>query len=275
MPPRLETLLLATEHTEFDTGAERVALALAARWRQPLSVVRPLVSNPEYEALAPEIAQRAAESAAAGMDELRALARTAGVGLDVRVRSGEEPWREIVAETQERRADLLITRRRGKAGWLARLMVGEMVSQVVKHAPCSVLLVPRATELWTERVIAAVDGSPISAQVAATAALVAVRGGLPLIIVSAPVVDTAEARAEAEVALADGVSAARATGCPSPTAKLLASGNVHERILAEVPAHGLVVIGRHGRTALSASAFGGVTHKVIGHAVGPVLIVKG
>ena len=46
-------LLLATEHTEFDVGAERVALALARRHGLPLAAVLPIVSNVEYESVAP------------------------------------------------------------------------------------------------------------------------------------------------------------------------------------------------------------------------------
>jgi hypothetical protein len=57
-------LLLATEHTEFDTGAERLAISMAQHCQLPLAVVLPLVSNPEYESLAPEIAMRAELEAA-------------------------------------------------------------------------------------------------------------------------------------------------------------------------------------------------------------------
>ena len=39
-------ILLATEHTEFDTGAERVAFTMALHCGIPLSVVLPLLSNP-------------------------------------------------------------------------------------------------------------------------------------------------------------------------------------------------------------------------------------
>ena len=38
-------ILLATEHTEFDAGAERVAFDLALRWSTPLSAVELLVTN--------------------------------------------------------------------------------------------------------------------------------------------------------------------------------------------------------------------------------------
>ena len=51
-------ILLATEHTEFDSGAERVAFDLALRWGAPLAAVEPLVTNAEYEAVAPELAER-------------------------------------------------------------------------------------------------------------------------------------------------------------------------------------------------------------------------
>ena len=57
-------LLLATEGTEFDVGAEKMAFSLAQRCELPLTTVLPLVSNPEYEALAPQSAARAEQEAA-------------------------------------------------------------------------------------------------------------------------------------------------------------------------------------------------------------------
>ena len=51
-----QRLLLATEHTEFDTGAERWPWRWRSAARAPLAVVLPLVSNPEYEAVAPQLA---------------------------------------------------------------------------------------------------------------------------------------------------------------------------------------------------------------------------
>ena len=42
-----EKILLATEHTEFDSGSERVAIEMARRCNLPLSVVVPVVTNPE------------------------------------------------------------------------------------------------------------------------------------------------------------------------------------------------------------------------------------
>jgi nucleotide-binding universal stress UspA family protein len=71
--------LLATEHTEYDSGSEPLALALARRCGTPLAVVLPLISNPEYEAQAPAQAQRAEAEAALALQALRQMAQAAGV----------------------------------------------------------------------------------------------------------------------------------------------------------------------------------------------------
>jgi len=63
-------LLLATEHSEFDAGSEAMAFALAQRCQLPLATVVPLVSNPEYEALAPQIAAKAELDASGKLTEL-------------------------------------------------------------------------------------------------------------------------------------------------------------------------------------------------------------
>ena len=129
-----------------------------------------------------------------GLRQADAIARrrqAAGVDLDILVRRGEEPFREIIAEAQRCNADLIVARRRGKRGFLAKLMVGEMVGKVATLAPCSVLLVPRAGRMWTQRVLAGVDGSAAAQRAAEIAAQIALRCDLPLLVASAAVHDTA------------------------------------------------------------------------------------
>jgi hypothetical protein len=58
-------VLLATEGTEFDVGAERVGIDLAASCGLPLLAVLPLVTNDVYESIAPECEERAEEEAVA------------------------------------------------------------------------------------------------------------------------------------------------------------------------------------------------------------------
>ena len=99
-------VLLATEGTEFDVGAERVAIELVAQWDLPLVAVVVGVSNPEFEIVAPQLAERAEAQAATHLDKLRQLAKARGVDLDGSVRMGETLDQEIVADASERDAGL-------------------------------------------------------------------------------------------------------------------------------------------------------------------------
>ncbi len=187
-------ILLATEHTEFDAGAERVAFELARHCGAPLAGVLPLVTNTEYEVVAPELAAQAEARAFARLGQVRAAAAAAGVALDLRVRQGEDAAREIVAEAERGAADLIVARRRGRQGFLAKLRVGEMVTRVATEAPCDVLLVPRAARMWSRRVLVAVDASPAAERVAETAARIAARCALPLTVATVTAHDGAAER---------------------------------------------------------------------------------
>jgi nucleotide-binding universal stress UspA family protein len=178
-PVTLRRVLLATERTEFDAGAERVAIALARRLGAELHVVLPIASNPEYLGAEPEVALQAEKQAVAALAELRQRARADGVTASVAVLPGESLWRQIVAAAVADGADLLVTRRVGKRGLLARLLVGEMVSQVAAHAPCPMMMVPSAASgLWQRRVL--VSRSQPSAPVLSVAAALATAGGAQL-----------------------------------------------------------------------------------------------
>jgi len=266
-------LLLATERTEFDTGAERLALAMARRCEQPLAVVMPLVSNPEYEAVAPELAERADRQAASSLAQLRTQADSAGIEIDLRVRHGAEAWREIVDEARERAADLIVIRRRGRRGFLARLLLGEMVSKVVAHAPCCVLIAPREARMWTQCVLVPIDPQAPDTRVVALAATVARDCALPLTIVAVASSQAPQARHQAEATLEQAVRAADSAAGLRADAQLRV-GRAHEQILAAVNATGagLIVMGRDGEIRPGRAWLGGVTQSVIGLTQLPVLV---
>lgn len=264
-------LLLATEHTEQDDGAERLAFALAQRCGLPLRAVLPITSNPEYEALAPQLAAHAEAQAGARIGALRSDAQRAGIVLELQARRGPEPWREIVDEAAARAADLIVIRRRGRRGLLANLLVGEMVRNVVAHAPCSVLVVPRAARMWERRVLVSLDPSSPDMTPVSTAAAIAAECALPLTVlaVTGP---AADAMQHAERALQQAWSAARGFGI---TVDALARvGRPHEQVVAGATQLGadLLVIGRHGNDSLARAWLGGVAQKVIGLAEQPVLV---
>ena len=255
-----ERLLLASEHSEHDRGAEAVAFALAKRCGLPLAGVMPILSNAEYEMVAPELAARADAQAAAHRAELEANARAQGVAFALHVRHGAEMDAEIVAEARERAADLIVIRRRGKRGLLAKLLVGEMVGKVVAQSPCSVLVAPREAAMWQRAVLLGLEAQAPDRGSVARAAAIAAACSLPLRLVC--VAADAAHRAGAEQTLAQALALARTLHASSDAE--LRVGRVPESLVAATRDAGadLLAIARDGATA----------PKILGLAECPVLV---
>lgn len=272
-----QRLLLATERSEHDAPAEVTALAMAARCGLPLRVVVPLRSNPEYEIAAPQLALREEQALAARLGEFRQQAAQAGVTLELVLRRGEELWREIVAEAIAAQADLLVTRQRGRQGMLARLLVGEMVTKVAGHAPCSMLMVPPPGGLWSRHVLAAVDASVHAATVASRAAQVAATCGLPLTVLSVAADPGATAQAAAlAVAQRAAAAAQAAAGWGQAPQVRVASGRAYDAIVLAADEVGadLIVLGRRGETDLAELPMGSTAQRVVGLAHRAVMLVR-
>ncbi|MGA7595171.1 MAG: universal stress protein [Gallionella sp.] len=269
-----ERILLATEHSEFDSGSERVAFSLARHCKTPLAAVVPVFSNPEYEVIAPQLAVHAEQEAAVKIKMLYETAALAGVQLEVIARRGAELYREIVQEAADRKSDLIVVRRRGKRSFLSSLLVGEMVSKVVAHSPCNVLFVPREAKMWSHGIMAAVDNSPNAEHVAHVAAQVARQCGLPLTLVGVISHETDTLRILTERTMGHVLATASSVGVNAQS-RILA-GKPFEQILhaAKEISADLIVVGRHGESNLIHTPFGGTTHKVGGMADIPVLVVR-
>lgn len=270
MAPRFRRVLLATEHGEYDAGAEALAFEFARRFALPLTAVLPQISNPEFEAVAPQEAERADAAAAARRAELQHASQAARVELQVRVRHGLELDAEIVDEAREHAADLIVIRRRGKRGLLANLLVGEMVSKVVAHAPCSVLIVPRGARLWSRRVIVGIDPALPDSTVLAAACAVARDSALSLRVVC---VGSGEAaRTSAESALEDLLRQAREQGVSVDGE--VRTGQVEEELVsaARTADADLLVVGRDRGTTIARVWSGSTTQRIAGLSRSPVLV---
>jgi hypothetical protein len=266
-------VLLATEGTEFDVGAERLAIELAGKCGVPLLAVIPLISNPEAEAVGAAVQIRAEAEVAAALDRLRRQAESLGVELRGTVRRGEEPFREIVDEAREQRADLLVLRRRGRRSYLANLLLGEMVHTVIGHSPCDVLIAPRAARMWSKHVVLATDGSAHSERAARVAAMIAMRCAIPVTVVSAADrhdTEAAAAQRRVDRALAV-VQAAGAKGTGRA-----AGGRPHDAIVGVARETGadVIVIGRRGLNPVERLLLGSTSERVAESADCPVLIVR-
>lgn len=256
-------ILLVTEHTEFDSGSERVALEMAKRCDIPLSVVVPVVSNPVFEIEAHALADRTEHEIAVRLDAFREIAKGAGVTIKVHARRGESPAEEIVQEATELKSDLIVIRRRGRRSFIAELLVGEMVTRIVTTSPCSVLMVPRACGMWSRGILVAVDGQ--NEQALKAAAGIAVLCELPLYVLC--VAHGESSREDAERIAFRNVETAKGIGAKAKG--MVLAGRVCDAILEAPVDADLVVVGMGGMH------FGGTAQRVVAQSEKPVLAVHG
>lgn len=262
-----ERLLLATEHSVYDGGAETLALALARAWALPLQAVLPVHGNPEFEAVAPQLAARADDQAAERRESLLAMARAQSLPLSVLTRHGPEVFETVVQAAREGGADLIVIRRRGRRGLLANLMVGEMVGKVVAQAPCSVLIAARGARLWQRGVLVGVHPEHPQMQAVERAAAIAAAGALPLHVLC--VVEDPARHPQAEQVLA--AALARARSACDDARGAVRQGRPHEVLMQHARECGddLLVLAR-GASGRFWSP--GTAQKVAGLAECPVLV---
>lgn len=261
--------LLATEHGEFDQGAEALAFALARRHGLRLMTVLPCLSNPEFEAAAPLEAARADAAVGSHRVALERAAVEAGVELELQVRHGDSLDDEILDHARERGADLIVIRRRGRRSFLSRLLIGERVGRVVERAPCSILIVPRLAQPWARGVLVAIDPQTPDAEAARTGAALARGSGLDLRLLAA-VRDGADSAA-AGLALAPVLREVQDFGVVAQVE--VRQGPVADAIIGAAREAGadLLVVGRSGDGA-GRQGLGRTAREVVGRAQCAVLI---
>ena len=136
-----ERLLLATDGSDSARAAVEEALAIAKICDGTLTILSVVEVNPEYEALAPQIVEKAEEEARTHVEEIAARAATQGISTESVVHQGEEPYRFIIDEAERRKIDMIIMGSHGRTG-LARLLMGSVTARVIGHARCKVMVVP-------------------------------------------------------------------------------------------------------------------------------------
>lgn len=273
---RMQRILLSTDGSEHSDGAVRVAIEAAAKCSSQLFAFTMVVSNPEVEAIAPEIVAKAERRAREVLDGVEAKAKARGIAIERLVRHGQDPAHQIVGQAEKREADLIIMGRRGVRG-LARMMVGEATVKVCGRAPCSVMVVPRDGQLPKSRILLATDGSSHSEAAGSLADRLAVLCGLPVTIVSVMLPNQSEARrAEAKSAVERLRSTLAARGIAAE-AMTVEAMRPETGIITTAAAKGadLIIVGSHGRSGLLEKVLiGSVSERVLGDASCPVLVVR-
>ncbi len=99
---------------------------------------------------------------AALRDALEALADTTSAKTEIVFRRGK-PWRQLIAEAEAWDADLIaVSPRRESLGLTDRIFHGSTAARVLRRSERSVWVVDREAHTPIEKVLALVDGSPVS-----------------------------------------------------------------------------------------------------------------
>jgi nucleotide-binding universal stress UspA family protein len=278
---------------DFSPGSQqamRVAVRLATERSAELVLVHswnlpPTAFAGEYTFPA-DVIQQLSDDARRGLD---AAARDAGALGAKRVTSrllSGLPWSTIVGAAAG--CDLIVIGTHGRTG-LARILLGSVAEQVIRHAPCSVLVVRPDTEPRPfAHVLCPVDFSESSQYAMQLAGELAHPGGAGVTLLhvlelpvaysgeppmpelyrdldkhSADLLDEWAARLTAKSA----IPVTKRSRIGYPGAHTLA-------VLDDDRTFDLVVMGSHGRTGIARALLGSVAEKVARNARCPVLIAR-
>jgi len=271
---RFERFLVATDGSEFSSGALREALRMAQKCGARVRVVSVVAGGVEHEALGEQLLDQELDAARAHLDDVRARAAAAGLACETQILHGASVHEQIVGEAERWQADLIIVGRRGRRG-LARIMVGDATLKVIGGARCSVLVVPRAAEIHGRRFVVASDGSRFGDAAATVAGSLAKRCQTPVTVVSAAVpAHSEERRKEAPGIVERVVGFLEREGVAAEGT--VPEGRAAEAIVATAAENDadLIVMGSHGRTGFERLVLGSNSRQVLDRTQCAVLLVK-
>jgi nucleotide-binding universal stress UspA family protein len=139
--PGFERLLVATDGSLFSKAAVEEAIRIAGACSSMLYVVLVIEVSAEIEMWDAQSADKLEKDMRQYLSGIKAKAARAGVKCEVILHLGDEPYKDIVAEAKKRKVSTIIMGSHGRTG-LTRLLMGSVVSRVIGHAPCKVLVVP-------------------------------------------------------------------------------------------------------------------------------------
>jgi len=139
--PGFEKLLVATDGSLFSKAAVEEAIKIAGTCSSTLYALLVIQVSAEIDLWDAKAADKLEKDMRHYLDGIKKKAASAGVKCEVILHLGDEPYKDIVAEAKKKKISTIIMGSHGRTG-LTRLMMGSVVSRVIGHAPCKVLVVP-------------------------------------------------------------------------------------------------------------------------------------
>ncbi len=299
--PKIQTLLVPTDFSEFAAHAFELALDLARRSRAEIHLLHTIheidvrtwdwitVTMPKEEE---EIRGELEADAEQQLSAFMAAHDAHGVAVRPAIRWGPAPAETVVAYAAETEADLIVMGSHGRRG-VRRMLLGSVTEEVVHTASCPVMVahLPEQTPSLVRRILVPIDFSASGAPALDWAETLASSYDACLVLLH--VLEDFKPMEPYEVAfgnLIDEVlpqleeharnelerTAASFAGKGLQTETHVEHGRPADGILdfAARQDVGLIVLASHGRTGLERLLLGSVAARVMRSAPCPVLIVR-
>lgn len=287
---RWRKILVATDFSEGSERALRVAVRLAGKAGAELVIAHAWGIGTGFggELPAPSgLVEELKEDADRGLDAALRDAHALGVPqATASLLDGAAPA-AILRMLEDSGFDLVVVGTHGRTG-LSRVLLGSVAENIVRHAPCSVLVVRVDSEAGPfQHVLCPIDLSPRTDQVIEVAASLAQDEGACVTLLNVIEITLAYTgstaaqyiqllerssrdvleKAATEIRSRVTVPVSTRSGIGSPGGQTLA-------LLEEDRSIDLVVMGSHGHTGIKRALLGSVAEKVVRHARCPVLVSR-
>jgi nucleotide-binding universal stress UspA family protein len=293
----LERIMVAVDGSPAAASALAVVRVLAAAGPSQVVVVHVTDHGRLLRSVhGPDTMTLQWETPAAARDLVdRAAAELVAVGIQARGQvygRFDTTARELLDAARMTGSQLLVMGTRGR-GRITASLLGSVAHRVIHLAELPLLTTPElpaGTEPSLERLLVAVDGSPVSRRAVDAAAELALRVGAEVLVVHITQADGAswEAfhddqlsvevdRPQTSFDLVGQIADELRKGGVSASVKVRAfSGNIAHDILGVAARRecGLIVIGSRGRSALPSLVLGSTTYQLLHLATRPVLVVR-
>ena len=271
------TIVCGVDHSSGAHAAARIAVLLSERLGSQMVFVHAV--QPPIPGR--EIGMPAASTDFAAVEQMREaggvllekIAEELGAGRAItkEVRIGGGAAEVIAALAEEANAEFVVVGSRG-LGSVGALLLGSVSLRLAAQGPCPTVIVPPSAGTLVEGpIMCAIDDSDGARAALGTAAELAERLGLQLLVVNAAH-DDASSSAGAELL----GQLAFETGLGTKAERIVVRGEPADAIVEAAEAHAtaIIVIGSRGRGALASSVLGSVSSAVANRSVCPVIVVR-
>lgn len=279
---------------DFSPGSQhamRVAARIAVAHRAELALANvwylPVASYAGETAVPSDATEIMVQDSEHGLAQARVEAETLGAPrVSARLLTGV-PWQELVdAARGDDAFDLVVMGTHGRSG-LARIVLGSVTEQVVRHAPCPVLTVrDRGEQPVFRSILCPIDFSDAARRALELAAALVAPGGAGIALLHVLELPVSYSGEPLLPGYLDGLDRKASRGLEQWAAELRARVDVPVstrtrvgrpgaqilNVLDRDPSFDLVITGSHGRTGLRRMLLGSVAEQVLRHARTPVAI---